>query len=266
LENLKFARKHRSCTLRCLPPPHNLSSILCWLDRGRYKIDTMQVDAREFDQRKRKFREFLNENNEHYMGKIRDSIDNDKFRFTVNINDIRNRESDWAQNIVSNPREYLLALTQAAEDAVKGNLQYEKKLGTRKLQAGFEGSLGANSVSPRGLTSSHINSLVGVEGFVTKCSKVRPKMMKSVQYCPATGKYTPREYRDSLSMEVGIETKEGQANMPTGSAMAQVTRSPLATCRVFPFPLLLSSLLTYFVSYKFIALVSLLISLNCRVF
>jgi hypothetical protein len=40
----------------------------------------MQVDAREFDQRKRKFREFLNENNEHYMGKIRDSIDNDKFR------------------------------------------------------------------------------------------------------------------------------------------------------------------------------------------
>jgi hypothetical protein len=43
-------------------------------------------------------------------------------------------------------------------------------------------------------------SMVEVEGIVTKCSSVRPKLVKSVQWAPTTGQYTQREYRDAMSM------------------------------------------------------------------
>lgn len=39
---------------------------------------------------------------------------------------------------------------------------------------------------------------VCAEGIVTKASVVRPKWVKSVHYCPATGKETTREYRCML--------------------------------------------------------------------
>lgn len=55
-----------------------------------------------------------------------------------------------------------------------------------KVFVGFDGSFGSHLVSPRTLSSAHITHLVAVEGIVTKCSLVRPKVAKSVHYCPAT--------------------------------------------------------------------------------
>ena len=42
--------------------------------------------------------------------------------------------------------------------------------------------------------------LVCAEGIVTKASVVRPKWVKSVHYCPATGRETTREYRCALQL------------------------------------------------------------------
>lgn len=42
--------------------------------------------------------------------------------------------------------------------------------------------------------------LVSVEGIVTKASVVRPKWVRSVHYCPATGTEQTREYRDVTAM------------------------------------------------------------------
>ena len=39
-----------------------------------------------------------------------------------------------------------------------------------------------------------------VEGIVTKCSLVRPKVMKSAHYCEATGRFSTKEYRDLTSL------------------------------------------------------------------
>lgn len=55
-----------------------------------------------------------------------------------------------------------------------------------KVFVGFDGSFGGHLVSPRTLSSTYITHLVCVEGIVTKCSLVRPKVAKSVHYCPAT--------------------------------------------------------------------------------
>jgi DNA replicative helicase MCM subunit Mcm2 (Cdc46/Mcm family) len=42
--------------------------------------------------------------------------------------------------------------------------------------------------------------LVCAEGIVTKASVVRPKWVKSVHYCLATGRETTREYRCALQL------------------------------------------------------------------
>lgn len=55
-----------------------------------------------------------------------------------------------------------------------------------RLHVGFEGSFGHHLVSPRGLSAAFVTQLVAVEGIVTKCSIVRPKVVRSVHYCPST--------------------------------------------------------------------------------
>ena len=52
-------------------------------------------------------------------------------------------------------------------------------------------------MTPRGLTARLLTKLVMVEGIVTKVSLVRPKMMKSVHFCPATSQFLHRAYRDA---------------------------------------------------------------------
>ena len=63
-----------------------------------------------------------------------------------------------------------------------------------------------------------LNQLVGVEGIVTKVSMIHPKLIKSVQFCPETKAYTTREYRDNLSLDIGIEVN-GRERLPTGSSI-----------------------------------------------
>ena len=46
----------------------------------------------------------------------------------------------------------------------------------------FIGSFGEFSCNPRTLRSQHLNHMVSLEGIVTKCSLVRPKVVKSVHY------------------------------------------------------------------------------------
>ena len=135
----------------------------------------------------------------------------------VNINDLRNADEDLAQGLMRRPREHMVALQQAALQVIKSaDPGLAKELSNVEMQVGFEGSFGSNSVSPRGLLSHLLNSMVEVEGIVTKCSSVRPKLVKSVHLAPKTQQYTQREYRDQMSMDIGIEVN-GRVRIPTGS-------------------------------------------------
>ncbi|KAE8688676.1 DNA replication licensing factor MCM3 [Hibiscus syriacus] len=75
------------------------------------------------------------------------------------------------------------------------------------VHVGFEGPFVSRRVTPRELLSEFIGSMVCVVGIVTKCSLVRPKVVKSVHFCPATENFTVREYRDITS----------NSGLPTGS-------------------------------------------------
>jgi DNA replication licensing factor MCM3 len=69
----------------------------------------------------------------------------------------------------------------------------------------FIGSFGEYSCNPRTLSSTHLNHMVSLEGIVTKCSLVRPKVVKSVHYAEATGKFHAQYYRDQ-TMTMGAAT------------------------------------------------------------
>lgn len=63
----------------------------------------------------------------------------------------------------------------------------------------FTGEFGPNRVSPRALTSSLLGQLVEIRGIITRCTLVRPKIVKSVHYCATTGQTMQQEYRDVTS-------------------------------------------------------------------
>ena len=78
-----------------------------------------------------------------------------------------------------------------------------------QLHVSFTGDFGPSTVSPRSLDSACISKLIKLEGIVTKCSLVRPKVCKSVHFSEATNKFVSKEYRDVAS----------HLGLPTGSAL-----------------------------------------------
>jgi DNA replication licensing factor MCM3 len=69
------------------------------------------------------------------------------------------------------------------------------------FHVGFEGDFGHHNVTPRGLLADYLCQLVCVHGIITKCSAVRPKVVRSVHYCPETKAMLSREYRDHTSID-----------------------------------------------------------------
>jgi len=113
----------------------------------------------------------------------------------------------------------MVALQEAASEvAQNADPTAAKKLKSHELQVGFEDSLGEHAVDPRGLCSTHLNNLVVVEGIATKCSTVRPKLVRSMHFCPTTKSYTTREYRDSTALDIGLEVR-GRERLPTVSVL-----------------------------------------------
>jgi DNA replicative helicase MCM subunit Mcm2 (Cdc46/Mcm family) len=62
-------------------------------------------------------------------------------------------------------------------------------------------SFGNKHVTPRSLISKYLGNMVCVEGIVTKCSLIHPKIVRSVHYCPTTKKTMERRYTDMTSLE-----------------------------------------------------------------
>eukprot|EP01035_Chromulina_nebulosa_P017748 gene17748-23347_t len=182
----------------------------------------MQEENLTIDELKREFVDFL-ESDIHdgkYIDKIKTCLQDKSFRLIVNVNDLRNNNQRLATNVIRGPRKYMVALQEAAKEVISSNNDptISKLLKSNEIQIGFEGSLGANFISPRGLLSSLLNNLVEVEGIITKCSNVRPKLCKSVHYCEITKQYSQREYRDASSLDIGIEVN-GRERKVTSSVV-----------------------------------------------
>ena len=158
----------------------------------------------------RQFEEFLQPSDggdEEYVDRINAMLDSGERRLMVNLDDLRAHfGSEFVSGFIYRPIPFLRALREAVTSTARAlsssKITFEDNV---KFFAGLKGSFGGSQVSPRGLTSDLLTSLVCVEGIVTKVSLVRPKVVKSVHYCPKTNKTVDRQYRDATSL-VGLPT------------------------------------------------------------
>ncbi|XP_068609775.1 DNA replication licensing factor MCM3 [Brachionichthys hirsutus] len=160
------------------------------------------VDDQEMREAQRDYLDFLDDDQDQgiYQSKVRDMISENKARLIVNINDLRRRNDARASRLMNNAFEELLAFQRALKDLVASvDATYAKQF--EEFYVGLEGSFGSKHVTPRTLTSRLLGSMVCVEGIITKCSLVRPKVVRSVHYCPATKKTMERKYTDMTSLD-----------------------------------------------------------------
>ncbi|XP_069584454.1 DNA replication licensing factor MCM3 [Ranitomeya imitator] len=162
----------------------------------------VEVDDQELREAQREYLDFLDDEEDQgiYQSKVRDMISDNQYRLIVNVNDLRRKNEKRARQLMDKAFEGLIAFQRALKDFVASiDGTYAKQY--EDFYIGLEGSFGAKHVTPRTLTSRFLGSMVCVEGIVTKCSLVRPKVVRSVHYCPATKKTIERKYTDMTSLD-----------------------------------------------------------------
>ena len=150
-------------------------------------------------QQKRAFLDFLDQG--EYMHTVESMLKQNRCRLMLSLDDLRSFDAELTRSLMRRPAEYLPPFEEALREVVQQqDPSFAKTQPLTALRIGVQGSFGAHHVSPRGLTAPLLNSLVCVEGIVTKCTTVRPKVLRSTHYCPTTAKFTQKEYRDLTSL------------------------------------------------------------------
>lgn len=163
--------------------------------------NTVPEDALTRD-RTRSFEDFLESDSTlyDYKDEISRLLRTDRTRLIVNIDDLRDFNREFTDGLLKQPFDYLSAFDAALLNVISRVYDPDKyTIESKNYKVGFSGSFGDHHVSPRTLQAVHLGKMICLEGIVTRCSLVRPKMFKSVHYCPETTQHHVREYRDATS-------------------------------------------------------------------
>ncbi|TCD70627.1 MCM DNA helicase complex subunit [Steccherinum ochraceum] len=150
--------------------------------------------------RTRVFEEFLDSDVYTYKEEVGRMLRQEERRLIINIDDLRAYRRDFADGLLKQPVEYLPAFDDALLNVVQRVHDHTKySIDGKTYHIGFSGSFGDHHVSPRTLRAAQLGKMISLEGIVTRCSLVRPKMLKSVHYCAETQLFHAREYRDATT-------------------------------------------------------------------
>ena len=140
-----------------------------------------------------------------YTRRLHNMMSEGKSRLIVDMNDLLDytpagSDVSLGRGILLQPGRYLPLCELAVHDAVIRRQPDYLKVDYRSkhIHVGLEGPVG-RIYGPRELYAVHLNRLVALEGIVTKQSPLRPRILETVHYCPATNKYSRKEYRDQLT-------------------------------------------------------------------
>ena len=134
----------------------------------------------------------------------------------INLDSLRTQNPKCVQAIIQSPaifhklvKDWNKSRNQLNDG--KKNLTDVKELPVR---ISFEGNLGSNFVTPRGLGSKMANQLVGLQGIVTRCSIARYQLFKSVHWCEKTSQMSSKEYVDEFAPDEEYDLKKNKV-IPT---------------------------------------------------
>ncbi|KAG5493704.1 hypothetical protein JIQ42_02078 [Leishmania sp. Namibia] len=134
-------------------------------------------------------------------------------------------------NIIRQPGKYIPLLELALHDVVlRQQPEYLKvDYRSRFVHAGFEGPVG-RVLSPRELYARHLNTMVALEGIVTRQSTNRPRVLETVHYCVETNKFTKKEFRDQLTPMIDSSHLPTVNVMPKTDIEGHALRTELGLC------------------------------------
>ncbi|GAA5825650.1 hypothetical protein JCM11251_000323 [Rhodosporidiobolus azoricus] len=164
----------------------------------------------QLDGRKRRFIEFLDLDpgsqqarrmSAAYKTSVRKMLDASERRLAVNLDDLRDYDREFCDGLLKEPAAWLPAADAALKDMAvnSSNAGMGEILKSETFYVGFKGSFGENHTTPRTLRSDKLGKMICLEGIVTRCNLVRPKMQQSVHYCDTTRNFHTRIYTDRLS-------------------------------------------------------------------
>ena len=173
-------------------------------DGTEFEVPALEDDL--LRDRTRTFAEFLDDDSgaTDYKAALRRMLDAGERRLVVNVDDVRTYNRALATELLDDPNGYLPPFEAALQGLVEQHhdpLKHEIK--GQQYHVGLRGSFGDHQVNPRTLRSMHLGKMMSLEGIVTRCSLVRPKIARSVHYSDATGRFHMREYRDATMYGVG---------------------------------------------------------------
>ncbi|KAI9819758.1 MAG: MCM DNA helicase complex subunit [Phylliscum demangeonii] len=126
----------------------------------------------------------------------------------VSLDDIRAHSREIADGLLQQPFDFVPAFDQALKNVVS-TIPNRPAIETDEdtmYYCAYTGSFGEFACSPRTLGSSQLNRMISLEGIVTKCSLVRPKVVKSVHYNETKKQFHFREYKDQTMTANGAVT------------------------------------------------------------
>ncbi|KAJ1905142.1 MCM DNA helicase complex subunit, partial [Coemansia sp. IMI 209127] len=182
--------------------------------------------------RQRHCREYLERENRinSDMEELERIATSEKPRLIVSVDQIREFDAELAESIVSEPAEFIPAFEAAATElglALATGAGHIVEANAFHVAAGFSGSFGARHLTPRGLRASLLGQLVCIEGIVTRCSLVRPKVVRSVHYSEATKTFYAKSYSDQTSNNGG--RGDGSAGFSSAYPTSDDKGNPLTT-------------------------------------
>lgn len=160
--------------------------------------------------RVRQAEEFLDPHDQHvrsYRPDIILMLQKNQRRLVVNIDHVRDHNPEIAEGLLTDPFDYTLAFNHALKEIVKTIPQARPDQTDPDVlyYCAWAGSFGLHACNPRTLSSHHLNNMVSIEGIVTRCSLIRPKIVKSVHWNETKNIFQFREYRDQ-TMTNGVTT------------------------------------------------------------
>ncbi|RKF81793.1 DNA replication licensing factor mcm3 [Golovinomyces cichoracearum] len=174
-------------------------------------MDGIQLRDEAVRDRVRAAQEFLDPSDQtlrSYRSDIILMLQKNERRLAVSVDEIRNRNVELAEGLFQQPFDFAQAFDRALKEVIQTlpNTTSSQTSEDTMYYCAFFGSFGQYFCNPRTLSSSFLNRMVSLEGIVTRCSLVRPKVIKSVHYNEKKKAFHFREYKDQTMTASGPTT------------------------------------------------------------
>jgi DNA replication licensing factor MCM3 len=138
-----------------------------------------------------------------YRKKLTDIVnDEPKYpKLEMNLDRLRQEDPELADACIDSPIELMMICQQVLAELMKENqLADNLPQNGKKIRVYFDGNLGKNTVTPRGLKSRLVNKIVKVQGIVISASKVRPRLLESTHFCEKNNSFMTYKYDDPMKL------------------------------------------------------------------